>query len=243
MKSLNFLIFFLILNYSSIAQVSVRDRSSGNPLDQFTWSNLTDKTRSFGQPSNDYDGTPYFLDEWKVASLQTIDNRNYLKIELKIDIYNKRLLFKDRISGDSTVIVDEYVREFILEDGDTIYHFQKVLTSKMKNYKAFDFYLVLVDGPFALLLKPEKRLITESISNGLANRSGTMRDEYKDLTSYFIYSRNERKLNKIKTNLKSIIKAVGSNQTEMEKFVDENNLNLNKKENLIKVMAYYNSII
>ena len=91
----------------------------------------------------DYDGSPFFLDEWKTATLQIIDNKNYLEVTLKIDIYNKRLLFKDKITGDSMVLIDEFVREFILEDGDTSYHFQKVLTSKAKNYKVLIFILFL----------------------------------------------------------------------------------------------------
>ncbi|MGB5273179.1 MAG: hypothetical protein WBN39_03920, partial [Flavobacteriaceae bacterium] len=47
----------------------------------------------------------------------------------------------------------------------------------------------------------------------------------------------------IKLNKRNVLKAIGGNTAELKKYVAQFGLNLNKEEDVVRLLDYYNSIV
>ena len=98
------------------------------------------------------------------------------------------------------------------------------------------FYQVLYDGKTKLLVKYKKLIVSE-----LTSTPGVKVKAFEDQKSYFILTAQGR-MEKIKKKNKGILDLLGDRQEELKKMVETNKLKLTNDEEIIKVLAYYDSL-
>jgi phospholipase C len=182
------------------------------------------------------EGSPFLTDQWSKGMVKLADGRTYKDVLLKYDEVKDVLYFQDK--KEQTLVFVDPVREFKVEYiSDDIQH-DKLFRNAYKNIPNStekSFFEVLSDGT-AQLLKRTKKLIAESQEY---NSTAVVKRFDENVKYYIIVS---EKVIPIKRDKKSILAALTNKQPQLESFIRTNNINLKNDEDLVKLMAYYNSL-
>lgn len=182
----------------------------------------------------DLQGSPYFNPNWMQGDVK-FKNGSTATQMIIYDQIKDYLFAKGKV--DELGQFDTPVAEFTIpaEDG-TLTHF----SSFSANGKFPDnaFFQVLSNGKVKLL---KRNLKSISESKGELGTAITKR-EVVDNIDYFLLI--DGKTVKIKKDKKSVLQALSSSNKlmELDNYIANNNLNLKKDPDLIKLIAYYNTL-
>jgi len=175
-------------------------------------------------------GTPYFISGWAQGDVLTLEGVRVQGLALKYDTSQDRLLVL--CEGDSMVLPAEQIRNFSIKDQNTRYDFERVLgSSQNKEQFKKGYYQVLYVGRVKLLAKAKKKVKKQ------ANQK-----RYSSKTRYYIYA-DDREMTGIKPQRKQLLKKLRHRKYELERYIDAYHLKPENAQHLVKIVAYYDSLI
>jgi len=174
-------------------------------------------------------GSPYFSDEWLPGAIKANDGKVYNNVFIKLDEVKNQLLLKlklnDEASESTVPIVEFRVMHF---GASKVFKAQKV-GAKTK------FMEVIYDGKVSLLKLHQKDIMEDRAFN-----SATADKKIVESIVYYLSYNGE--IQKVKLNSKNILTAFGDQRKNVEKHINENGLNLELEEDVVKTLKFYSSL-
>jgi hypothetical protein len=175
------------------------------------------------------EGSPFASDQWAYARIKLDDNRRFDSVLLKINLYEKKVHFKDQNGNEKMIGAD--VREIEIRDmssklNGTFY------VSGYGDDKS-EFYQVVSDGKKAALVKKLTTIIKETkVFNAPNLRSFELQDRFYVYSKGTLYEANK--------NCSSVMLAF-ANDSKIAKYASTNDLKCNKEKDLKALVEQYNS--
>jgi hypothetical protein len=179
------------------------------------------------------EGSPFFIDQWNKGYISTREGKKLRDVTLRLNLVDQQLHYlKDGIE----YVTDQPLKEVLIEDekSGNLYIFRSGFPSvQYGNSKTF--YQALAEGE-VLLLKHIRKMITENTPFGSATTQQTIRNA----EHYYISKKGS--MIKIRKDRQSILNALEDKKDPLEKFINQNRLNLRTEEDMIKLVNYYNAL-
>lgn len=179
----------------------------------------------------DVKGSPYLFDDWSLGVVKMASGSSYKDMSLKYDQVTGELIFKDK-TGKAQGFADP-VAEFKIIDKSNAFRIFRSGYKSIDNNSDKSFYEVLYDGGTTLLRDPKKNIVEHRAYN-----SSTAVKSIVETPAYYVVLNGQ--VIKIKKDKKAIL-AVLSNSAQLEKYIQDNKLNLKDDADLAKLMLYYDS--
>ncbi|WP_207430393.1 hypothetical protein [Sabulibacter ruber] len=194
-------------------------------------------------------GSPYYTTAWVPGKIEiktgnTGKTQVFNDLQLKYDVYSNYLLAVIPQSKDTLQLSTTPVISFTLGipsgSGDLVF-------KRFKEAQALDpalgesFFGVLYNGENnkpTLVKRVAKKKIEANFKG--AYSAGQTYDEIVDETQYYVVS--DGKMQRVKLNKKSIQEAFPSQADKIKNFISSNKLAMSSEADLIKVVAYIQSI-
>jgi hypothetical protein len=170
-------------------------------------------------------GTPYFLPGWSKGELITIKGAKVKGLRLKYDTSQDRLLVL--CDGDSMILPSDQISYFRIGDRKHYYEFERIYTNESKGHFKKGYYQVLYEGRVKLLAKARKKV---------------KKEYYQDKTRYYLFSENQS-IRGIKPQRKHLLNKLRHRKYELERYIEAYDLNPQNTQHLVKIVAYYDSLI
>ena len=182
------------------------------------------------------EGSAMLSDEWNEGMVVFERGYSINKIAIRFNLYENELYFKK----DSVIYTfADAVREFTIPFNDEgqirILKFRNGYTPQHKR-TLNSFYQVLVDGKNAQLLKYVSKIVRENWEY-----SRPVKKYYEQKEELFIQDNMTGQLTAIKKDKQSLIKALPSHASSINKLAKDNDLDLNTEAGLKRLIELLNS--
>ncbi len=232
-------ILFLLSGVNSSYAQSASAINSNNTRNPALY-DITEKIKNFKRGEN-INGHPYLLDYWQKGEVKDIKGNKYGNMDLKYDLKNNQLIFKDLSTGDSTVLKNSMVQEFILFAGnDSITTFKNFTDRNIKGAN-LGYCQVIYDKGKSKLISQRSKVVIRQDGTSPASNANTETGTYRLLQSYYL-AKNNGKYCKLKGSQKNILKCFDEFQEDIKKYIKSNKLSTKKKYDLIKIIQYYDQL-
>lgn len=208
---------------------------SANAVAQFTHTNDME-----ARPVHEYNtitmiGSPYVHKEWAKGSLTLKNGTVYQGIELMYDQVRDAIIFKGK-NGDVKELL-EPVQEFKITYIENNKPVERTFRSGYSGdgVPANAFMEVLADGQVVLLKRTSKKIFDRKHYS-----SATIDREVQASEDYYIAKGD--KAVKVKKSKSSILAAIPDRKDYLETYIKSNALNLREDRDMVKLVAYYNSL-
>jgi len=187
------------------------------------------------QNYGDVKGSPYVFEEWNSGTVQTTKGI-FNNVKIKYSELEDQLFFKNK--EDQTMQFADPVKDFTIsykkDDKDLLAHYRNGYTniSGLNNNAYFE---ILADGKYQLLKKTTKKVKQETVYGSTESNKSFM------ITTRYYIETPERGI-LIKKDKKSILAALSNKQAELDTYAKSNNIDFKNDDDLIKLIAYYNSL-
>ncbi len=181
-------------------------------------------------------GNPYLTDSWVKGIVKQSNGQVYKDIDLKYDQLEEQLIFKTSNGAELGFAVP--IVEFKLSYEENGTPVTKVFRNGFAPFRGSTdktYYELLYDGTVKLLKKNIKQ-----IESNRAYNSAVTTQKIVERTKYFYALNNE--LVEFKKDTKFLADAFGGKSTAVQQYIKDNNLDLKKDEDLIKVFAYFSTL-
>ena len=179
------------------------------------------------------DGSPYFVDQWMKGSV-FIEESEYRNIFLRLNILETSLEFKD--SKGELMICTQPVKRIVLTDSAAGASYTFVHSGVLPSTPEFkNVWLMELVAGNASLYKLAKKQINEVRPYGSATNEQHIQTSY----SYFLFQNNT--FTRIK-KVFDVADALSNKTRELQDFVKSNKLSNKDEADLIKLVAYYNTL-
>lgn len=180
-------------------------------------------------------GSPYAFEEWSIGTVQTTKGV-FNDINIKYSELDDQVLFKNK-DGQTLQFADP-VKDFTMSykdnDKQLLSHYRNgyvnIAGSDNKSY-----FEVLADGKCQLLRKTVKKIKQEVVY-------GSTESSKSFITTTRYYIENPEKGVLIKKDKKSVLTVLSDKQQALENYIQSNNIDFKRDEDLVKLINYYNSI-
>lgn len=180
----------------------------------------------------DVKGSPYLFDNWSLGIVKMSSGSSYKDMSLKYDQVTGELIFQDK-SGKSLGFADP-IAEFKIIDKNNAFRIFRSGYKAADNNSDKSFYEVLYDGGTTLLKDPKKNIVEHRSYN-----SSTAVKSVVETPAYYAVVNGQ--LIKFKKDKKAILAAL-PNSGKLDKYIEDNKLNVKDDKDLAKVMLYYDSV-
>jgi hypothetical protein len=184
-----------------------------------------------------YVGTKHLYDDWRLGSLKLFSNEKYENVFILYNIEDQFLEIKNSNISKKFYVTEIDVFQIL---GDDNVSTRKFINTKNLNLPIplLGFLELLTDGQNKLfarhLIETKKAYYVDALAVG--NRS----DEKYKVEKYFaLLNRDFKELPK---NKKEIVALFGDKTKSMEEYISKNKLNVKKREDLIKLIEFSNSL-
>jgi len=189
----------------------------------FTNATTIDENRYAG-----FKGSAYLYDDWKVGNVYDTKGKAFERVEINFNGYSNEIEIK---KGDKYINLDQkWYLKIEVEDKEGIRIYHRGIHDFFKD----KFVEVIHQGTSLMLVKKFRVGVTEKEINDVGKTIKIKRFERKE-DYYFI---KNGKLQNIKFKKKSIIKYLG-HKKELERYIKDNKLKLNRLNDLKKVLTFY----
>lgn len=172
----------------------------------------------------DIKGSPYLDDEWIDGTVKLQDGSEHT-MPLKFDLVKNYPCFRGD-NGETLKFLAK-VTQFSISNNLFENGYPKI-----GNLNPNSYYQLLIDGKVQLL-----KYIGKEISIEKDYSSANSIKQFDEVIDYYLYKND--KMYDIRDR-KSIISALGSTSAGVEKYINDNKLNLKKEKDLITLVNYYN---
>lgn len=176
-------------------------------------------------------GSPYLVDTWSKGNVKFVNSKPTENVELKFDLLENVLVIKgnDGIENVFTEKISEFTLNVLGEE-----RLFKSGFIDSKNNLITAYLEVLYNGKTKFLSKDGKMIIESKEYN-----TNTITKKIENTTEYF-FSKPNNSVSLIKLSKKTIFAYLGS--LDLATYVRDNKLNLKKREDIIKLLEYYDSL-
>ena len=179
------------------------------------------------------EGTPYYLDDWSTGSLVMAGGATFQHLELKLDLLNHEIHYKD--AENHEMIVTTPVSQIIFHPGlDARIFIPGKPWAGVDKTLADAWLQVLVNDKVSLLLQIHKKLI-ESTPYSSATAEQSIED--KDL----YYLQKDGQLLRI-AKWSELFNLLGDKKAELTRYAKENHLTGDSPVDYAELVAYYNKL-
>ncbi|RTL59216.1 MAG: hypothetical protein EKK37_13030 [Sphingobacteriales bacterium] len=242
------LFVFIFLDSPLFAQIVSGD-GPGNPNAGPTINFGGDRTTTIGillgnrifplETYSEVMGTPYFLDSFMNCVLTTKKGQKFAYDKMRLNLYTNQIHYLDK--NNTELVVDEGVitRVVFLKKGvDTIagFAFSNDYPSINKNSNS-TYYLEMNSGKARILEQISKEVGYSSMVTGQVPKK-----EFKEHKEYFVFNENHSKMERWRKGKDFVIGFLNDKKEQVEKFINDNNLNCKSTDDVVKVFDYYNSL-
>ena len=152
---------------------------------------LNDNFKSIYHPAKypEIKGSPYYLDDWKLADITMKDGKHFDSVKVKLNLYSQEFVCLSS-PGSEITLKDGIVDRLVLRDTNdarvpSVHVFASgiPLEDKITSYPIFE---VLSDGKAVLL-----NLVTKQITKSADTYSGGGQKEFTDSETLYIFYNSE----------------------------------------------------
>jgi len=181
------------------------------------------------------DGSPYFSNEWMKGIITLSNGTSYRGEQLRLDLLNTRLFFLNQ-EGKEKVCVSQVDRVILLDSVNNRVHtfIHSFVLPVHGDFKDSVWLEVLQPGK-AQLLKFQKKDLVEK-----ADYASAPIDVIKTQTKYYLWYDN--RLVKV-ASFRDVRNFFTAHKAELEAYINKQDPSWKNEEDIIKVMAYYNSLL
>jgi len=186
-----------------------------------------------GAQANDYqgiDGNPYLNKEFVEGECHLKDSSS-IKLMLRYNIYSDAMEYKEKdknqvLAIGNTALIDK----IILNDAKFVF---------LPFGEKGGYFEILVVGKCALA---QKRIVKFKEAEAAKPIEGISKPaRFVAESDVFYIVSNQSTAAKI-SNIKSVIAALKDQESKIESYIDQEKIKNTKKENLVKIVNYYNSL-
>lgn len=176
-------------------------------------------------------GSPYLIKDWTNGNVKFFGADPIQNVALKLDLMENLLVVKGK--NDQENLFDTKVSEFTLNDSGKERLFRAGFTSS-KNLAIPGYFEIIYDGKTKLLVRELKSIIESTGYN-----TSTITKNISSSVEYYI-SKADNVVNLVKLNEKSILAIL--DKSELAKYVKDNKLNLKNRDEVVKLLQYYDTL-
>lgn len=234
-------LFFAALTGAAVQAQAQTGRAATGATDAEYLTRELDKGRGRGKaPATT--GSPYLLPAWSQGNVLTTRGR-VPQAWLKYDLAGGTRLLWRRAPGDSLELAFADVQEFSLGDpaqGGPFVFRQYPAAQQLKPASRNPFFEVRYDADRTGLLRQRTRvLIQKGTSPALATRPSNV---WQETTTYYL-KQPDNTLRPVRLSEKAILAALSPTHTAaLTSYIAQQQLNLTQEADLIKLLAYYNTL-
>ncbi|MCS6968482.1 MAG: hypothetical protein RMJ44_07375 [Cytophagales bacterium] len=178
--------------------------------------------------------SPYLLESWSKGELIFRNGAKYVPVELKFNTYSQDVLVRKSDTGDSVVLDKTIIQQFTLvnEQGQSML-FRRFTHPETKQT---GFFHVLFEGNYYLLLAHYRKTLLKADYKG-AYSAERYYDEFVPETTYFLVTNSGATWQKLKTNEKSLLKALNDIDGKLKEWIKSQGLHPSKNQSdLVQVI-------
>ncbi len=233
---------------SSIAFLSVLLFSSPQYAQQYTESNSQNDT-NLSQDIQNYttratrfvqentNGTPYLNQNFETGSLLNESTVLVSNVVLRYNALHDEFQVKQSVSeSDERLQAVRKTSELFVKMGDDIYTYLLPVNG------AGGYYNILFEGNKINLYKKDSKKFVEG-AKSVNMMTGDHPNRLVDESSYFIIIDDGELVELTGSRNRKLQAIAGKKRNELRKYVKENNLNVNREEDLIQAVNYFNGNI
>jgi len=190
--------------------------------------------KSVDEKYGDVNGSPYVYEKWVPGSVTTVDKKTRGDMLLKFDEIDELLIMSG--DNDQMLTFSVPVAEFSLVDPKSAKPrvFRSGFTANKGNSEK-SFFEVLHDGKVQFLRKNHK-----VISKSTAYSGAVVKNVADGIKYYLVNADNTPVL--LKLDLKSVNELLPGKESQLTEYAKTNKLNVKNQEDMIKLIAYYNTL-
>ncbi len=220
------LIYFLSIAYLGSAQSQniIGSAQQQNGTAGFFGTLMTRK-----EMNTTIDGSPYINSYWKPGML-FLENDTEINVNLlNYNVFENSLTYKEQ---DKEYLISTHtdLKQFVIGDDVFVYLYSD---------HSKDIYQLLSDGPIRLLKRYYCKILMGMESKGII---GATNDKYMMNDDLFIQKKGLQP-DGFKARKRELYRLMDDKKEEIKFYLDENDLNINKEEDLIQVFDHYNELI
>lgn len=187
-------------------------------------------------------GHAYLSDEWLVGNVLLENEKEYQNVKLKYDAYQDQLIGLQQEKYPILLDKDK-VRAFTMmaEDSMELFKFVKAkhLDHNIKGVDGDQYVQVLHQG-IVSLYAVNRKLLNKANYRGAYNY-GNKYDEFVNIEpTYYLAETGEA--HKLKLKKRKVVKSFADHAQAISKYIENEQLQLNNEESLLKLIAYYEEI-
>lgn len=228
-------IFYLLASTCANAQnVSVNDAQEN--IFKLGGINATSGVvRQFDNRYEGVEGSPFYMETWLSGSITFQNDEHIENIQLKYNVYEDELIINKSNAGQFYLPKTE-IKSFTLQHGSPQQSYTFIRLQHPKKATQSQFYRIIHHGAINLLEYTRVVFEKADFEGGYSNNKRF--DEFKKYPAFY-YNSATSIPKKVKTNPKAISKLFPNKNGEIKKYIDENGLDCNNEEDLIKIFSYY----
>lgn len=189
----------------------------------------------YNQPRNTFiEGSQYLDELWEDGTLILKNDTLIEGLKFRYNIYAHEMQL--RIKEDTLAFTrPDLIRTLVFKNRTFIYgeYTNNKITGK-------DYFELLVDGKYNLLLKREVTFIPQSPPS--TPLSGGYLYDRMILKEYIYLQKNGSDAIFVKSNKKSILSQLGDHQSELLKYIQKEKISFKENKDIAKLIIYYNSL-
>ena len=182
------------------------------------------------------EGSPYFREEWLRSNVTMASGKQYIGLEVKLDMVDDELHYKDAVGAE--MIASSLPQKVTLFDSisQRIYKFEYYTSLPTEGIdKAKGWYLMLGEGGGAVIYKQVIKTLNENKPYG----SATVEQSIKTSGRYFVLYKGV--LNPIK-KIKDLPDVLTDKKKELSQYLSTHKLSEKNDNDFEEVLQYYSSL-
>lgn len=181
------------------------------------------------------DGSAMLNEHFEKGTVKFKNGQQFKDVLLNLSLVNNQLYFRKDSTEMMFIIPVEQFTLPVIDEGKAETFLFKSGFPDIHNQTSKTFYHICAEGSKLQLLKYEYKVVREHYSYG-----GPVKNEYKTDDQLFIYDVTANKISEIRTNAKSLKKALPGYEAEIDKFSSQNKVKFTREDEIKAFVEYVN---
>ncbi len=181
-------------------------------------------------------GTPFLFDDFKSGTLELKDGKSSQEVPLRYNVY--RDVFEIKYNSDTLTLNRPFDVKYIHLDSKIFFY--DLYFTESGSGKRNGYFEIVIEGKLSLYMKRNKDMSYDSFVATYKGGGGTKEYYYVDKISYFCRTDNGEPF--LFRSSKSFLNGLTENKKEMKTFIKSNKIKFKKKDDLVSLVEYYNSL-
>ncbi len=183
--------------------------------------------------NSEIEGSPYFIDEFTKGTIYTSQKIQYNDIPLRYNIYNDEMEFQTP-DNQILVIATPKIVEKVVVGENTFSNIPYKIGNKVKSA----YFILLIEGKLSLYARPEVMYQKPKKAAGYKEPEPA---KFKKRPDVFYLRINQQAAVKIESK-KDLLNFFNDHQKQIQDFIKENKIKPAKKDKMMELVEFYNSL-